>query len=302
MEKIDIASKEDLEKLLYAIIDGKKVTLGEVKPIPFALRFKGERFKVVDGYISADFADILVTFKKDYRSFLALTTGKARARDAEILFKVEDGSIQLDFSNFIPEEILTEVLNKVDGTQITITFIIALIGYFSHSAWKNYLENKKQEITAKQVTDANNNQKEVALKAIEALSKNRKIEVAKNRPMRNAIALLGANEALEVSDVDITTEDIEEYNYSEEVDDITVVITDNFTIHGFEKKAFGWEMKLKATDIKSKPRQFWALSKLTPEDNMKMFGYADNADVKKITVSIVKNRDKIKEAYITVIS
>lgn len=61
-------------------------------------------------------------------------------------------------------------------------------------------------------------------------------------------------------------------------------------------------MKLKATDIKFKPRQFWALSKLAPEDNMKMFGYADNADIKKITVSIVKNRDKIKEAYITAIS
>ncbi len=135
MKKLDINSCEDLERLLFAIINKEEFELGEVSPIPFALKFSGERFALKDGYISADFADTLVIFKREYRNFLVSAVGKTKAKNAEVLFKVEEGSVRLDFLNDIPDEVW-RLVDKMDGTQITATVIIAIIGYFSNKSWQ----------------------------------------------------------------------------------------------------------------------------------------------------------------------
>lgn len=302
-EIINIESREDIEKLLFAIIQNKEVTIGDVKPIPFAFRFKGERFQLKDGYISADFADLLVSFKKDYRDFLAKTVGKNKAKEVEILFKIENGSIKLDFLNDIPSE-AWELVGKMDGTQLTVTVVIAILAYFSHKSWKDFLDNKK-EIMIAQLSATNNTQAlKIATDAIDLLKENKKLEVSKNRPIKNALAILKENEELEISNSTTTPitykkEDIDKFEYDEEEDDTTHTYKETFIIKGFTKEHYGWNIKIEFTDGSHKPKTFWANSKLLPADNIKLFQNADNGTNRKLEVVVVKNKDKVKEAYIS---
>jgi len=297
MKKLDINSCEDLERLLFAIINKEEFELGEVSPIPFALKFSGERFALKDGYISADFADTLVSFKREYRSFLALSVGKTKAKNAEVLFKVEGGSIKLDFLNDIPSEVW-EIIGKMDGSQLATTIIIAIIGYFSNKSWQQYLEHKKQELETKVNSDITVEALAVAKKSIEILENNKKLEAAKNKPIKQAIDSLQDGEALSIGEERYTATDSVSFAYNEEVDDVVLEFIDDFMVTGFEKRVYGWDLHLKAQSKDAKPKVFWATSKVAPNENMKLFTSADKGDIRKLKVSMVKNKDKIKEAYI----
>lgn len=302
-EIMNISSEKDLEELLLAIIQNKEVEIGEVKPIPFTLKFKGENFKVKNGYISADFADLLVTFKKDYREFLVNTLGKSKAREADILFKVEDGSIELDFLNDLPTE-FWEFINKMSGTEITVTVIISILAYFSHKSWKDYLDNKRELLT-KQLESTNNKEAlNVANNAIDTLRDNRKLELRKNRPIKQAIEMLSEEDELEIkNDTQIldtySKDDSSKFIYDEEENDVTNTYTDTFLIKGFTKEAYGWNIKIQSTNKEAKPRSFWATSKLLPKNNIELFKHADDGTTLKLKVAVVKNKGKIKEAYIS---
>ncbi|RXJ81041.1 hypothetical protein [Arcobacter sp. F2176] len=302
-ELINIESKQDLEKLLLAIIEDKEIEIKEVKPIAFNLRFKGEKFKVNNGYISADFADLLVTFKKDYREFLVTTIGKSKARETEIFFKVEDGSIQLDFLNDLPKEIW-EQINKMTGKQISITLIIAILAYFSSSSWQNYLDTQKE--TLKIYLDSKNKSDafEIASNAIDILKENKKLEVRKNRPIKTAIEMLSTNEELEIQTDETKKElynetDAEKFAYDEEEKDTITKYNESFNIKGFTKETYGWNIKIESHNKEMKPKTFWATSKLLPENNIKLFEDADNNKARKLEVTVVKNKGKVTEAYIT---
>lgn len=299
---IDITSKEDLNSLLLAIITGDKVQIGEVKPIPFVLRFKGETFKVQDGYISADFADFLVTFKKDYREFLVRTIGKTKARDTQILFKVEDGSIQLDLLNELPQE-FWELVGKMDGTQLTITAIVAILGYFSHKSWKDYLDAKKEMLQTRLANDTNIQAIQIATDAIELLKSNKKLEVAKNRPIKQAISMLTEKDTLEFLSEEeqmpsYTQKDEESFSFNEEEDDVTTTHKGIFAIKGFTKETYGWNIKVESSLKTCKPRTFWAVSKLDPRKNIELFKNADDNTSRELEIVLVKNRNLLKEAYI----
>lgn len=306
MQKIDITSQKDLENLLDVIMSGEKFEIGEVKPIPFVLRFSGERFKVENGYVSADFAETLVSFKREYRSFLVRSIGKSKAKEVDIFFKVEDGSVQLDFLNDLPQE-FWNLVGKMDGTQLTITAIIALIGYFSNTAWKTYLQNQKEKL---EITASAGTSKEalaVAHKAIDTLMMDKKLEASKNKPINQALSTLKEGEALSISSGVSSPEtyqaiDADRFAYNEEEDDTNIEMSENFTIIGFEKKSYGWDLKLKAVSKETKPRSFLATSKLTPLENIKLFEAADKNEIKNLNAVVVINRDKIKEAYITAIN
>ena len=302
-EIMNISSEKDLEELLLAIMQNKEVEIREVKPIPFTLKFKGENFKVKNGYISADFADLVVTFKKDYREFLVNTLGKSKAREADILFKVEDGSIELDFLNDLPAE-FWECINKMSGTEITVTVIISILAYFSHKSWKDYLDNKRELLT-KQLESTNNKEAlNVANNAIDTLRDNRKLELRKNRPIKQAIEMLSDEDELEIkNDTQIldtySKDDSSKFIYDEEENDVTNTYTDTFLIKGFTKEAYGWNIKIQSTNKEAKPRSFWATSKLLPKNNMELFKHADDGTTLKLIVAVVKNKGKIKEAYIS---
>lgn len=306
MQKINISSQKDLEILLDAIILGENFEIGEVKPIPFVLRFSGDRFKVQDGYISAEFAETLVSFKREYRNFLVRSIGKTKAKEVDILFKVEDGSIQLDFLNDLPQE-FWNLVGKMDGTQLTITAVIALIGYFSNTAWKTYLQNQKEKLDITVSAGTSKEALEVAHKAIDALMMDKKLEASKNKPINQALSTLKEGEALAISDnnnfpIIYQAKDANRFSYNEEEDDVNINLSENFAITGFEKKQYGWGLHLKAIAKETKPRSFWATSKLSPDDNIKLFHAADQGETKNLSAVVVMNRDKIKEAYITAIN
>lgn len=306
MQKIDIASQKDLEVLLDAIMSGEKFEIGEIKPIPFVLRFSGDRFKVQDGYISAEFAETLVSFKREYRNFLVRSMGKTKAKEVDILFKVEDGSIQLDFLNDLPQE-FWNLVGKMDGTQLTITAVIALIGYFSNTAWKTYLQNQKEKLDITASAGTSKEALDVAHKAIDALMMDKKLEASKNKPINQALSTLKEGEALAISDngnlpIIYQAKDADRFSYNEEEDDVNINLSEDFAITGFEKKPYGWDLHLKAISKETKPRSFWATSKLSPDDNIKLFHAADKGETKNISAVVVTNRDKIKEAYITAIN
>lgn len=306
MQKIDITSQKDLENLLDAIISGEEFVLGEVKPIPLVLRLSGDRFKVEDGYISADYAESLVSFKREYRNFLVKTLGKSKSEDADILFKIEDGSIKFDFLNELPKEVWG-LVEKMDSKQITITMIVALMAYFSHTSWQDYLQNKKETLQISTQAETSKAALAVANKAIDALMIDKKLEASKNKPINQILSKLEEGETLEIGEkgkepARYKAADVSKFSYNDEVDDTNINLTEDFAITGFEKKPYGWDLHLKAISKKTKPRSFWATSKLSPDDNIKLFHAADKGETKKISAVIVMNRDKIKEAYITSIN
>lgn len=304
MKKImNISSEKDLEELLLAIIQDKEVEIGEVKPIPFTLKFKGENFKVKNGYISADFADLLVTFKKDYREFLVTTLGKSKARDTDIQFKIEDGSIELGFLNDLPKEIW-EQINKMSGRQISITIIIAILGYFASSSWKDSLDHREKVLEKQLQADTNKEALSIAKESIQLLKENKKLELRKNRPMKQAIEMLSEEDELEIKNDSqsldtYSKDDSSKFIYDEDENDIPSTYTDTFIIKGFTKEAYGWNIKIQSTNKEAKPRSFWATSKLLPENNIKLFQHADDGTTLKLKVAVVKNKGKIKEAYIS---
>lgn len=306
MQKIDITSQKDLENLLDVIISGEKFEIGEIKPIPIVLRLSGERFKVQDGYISAEYAENLVSFKREYHNFLVKTLGKNKVKDAEILFKIDDGSIIMDFLNELPSEVWG-LVEKMDSKQITISLIIAISAYFADSSWQSYLQNKKEMLQISTQADTSKEALEVANKAIDALIIDKKLETAKNKPINQILSKLEEGESLSISGNGKKPEiykasDASKFSYNDEVDDININLTEDFTITGFEKKSYGWDLHLKAISKQTKPRSFWATSKLTPADNIKLFHAADKGETKNLSAVVVMNRDKIKEAYITAIN
>lgn len=310
MQKIDITSQEDLEKLLDVIMLGEKFEIGIIEPIPIVLRLAGERFAVQDGYISAEYAENLVTFKREYHNFLANTIGKNKAKSAEILFKIEDGSIKLDFLNELPKELwetVEKVVGKMESKHLAVTIVLSLMAYFAYSSWQDYLSYKKEELQVTAKTDTEKEAMKIASKAIDALMEDKKLEAAKNKPINQLLSKLQDGEVLEIGNKGkkpavYKASDISKFSYNDEIDDVTVTLTENFTITGFEKKPYGWDLHIKAISKETKPRTFWATSKLTPDDNIKLFHAADQTETKNFTVTIVKNRDKIKEAYITAIN
>ncbi|DAB40784.1 MAG TPA: hypothetical protein CFH81_00310 [Sulfurovum sp. UBA12169] len=296
MRTIDISSSKDLSDLFDAIISGEKVQVGDVKPIPFVLHFKGEKFKVKDGYISAEFADFLSTFRKDYKLFLENTFGKSKVEDVEVLFKVEDGSIELDMLNDLPAEVWG-VIGKMDGLQVTTLGIIALLGFFGTKAWKDYLDTQKHKIETTEANETNKKALEVATKAIEELGRKPVLEKAKNRAMKEAIGLLGVGDTLELSDGTLSTydmNDVETFNYVEVYEPKETIIEDTYTIKGFDKINDGWRVKLRSQLLNT----FVAVSLLDQRDNAKLYQAADDGEDIALKVRVVREGKTIKEAYI----
>ena len=299
MKTINIGTPQDLQELLYAILKDEEVKIGDIKPIPYALTFQGDRFKVVDGYISSDFADYLVDFRREYKNFLSAALGRPKAKEVDVLFKVENGSIKLDFLNDFPQKFWMRINTMVCNTFASIA-IVGLLGYFGHSSFKDNLEFQEKQLQA-------NLQKEafdVAKEAIKAVSENTKLEKAKNKPIQNVLKNLSAGEVLQIGEgseaLKLQVIDSDKFAYDEDADDVTLEYHESFTIHGFTKEKYGWKLSIKAQAKDSKlTRKFWADSKLTPADNIKLFKNADNGEAKKLKVTVVKNKNDIKEAYIT---
>ena len=143
----------------------------------------------------------------------------------------------------------------------------------------------------------------IAEKAIDTLRENKKLEVAKNRPIKTALEHLEENETLEFSAggdtvVSLSASDAPRFDFTEAEEEHRT-FSEHFIINGFVKKPYGWEIKLVAVDKKTKPRTIWALSKLDPKTNLRLFTLADSGEPEYLTVEAVMLRQKITEAYIT---
>ncbi len=138
----------------------------------------------------------------------------------------------------------------------------------------------------------------MAKKSIELLSADKKLEAAKNKPIKQILDSLSEDEYLLVEGARYTQADSDKFSYADDADDVTIDMTDDFKVTGFEKRSYGWDLHLKAESKDVKPKSFWATSRVAPLENIKLFESADRGDAKKLKISMTKNRDKIKEAYI----
>ena len=304
MKNITISSVKDLEDLLEVVLKGEQFKIDEIKPIPYELHFYGEKFKIKDGYISAEFADFLATFRKEYKNFLVASLGKSKVSEVEVFFKVEDGCVELDLLNAIPKEVWG-LFEKMDGTQLSYIFIISIIGFFSTKAWKDYLENQKHKIETTEANETNKKSLEVATKAIEALGKKPKLEKAKNKPMKEALEMLAPGDTLKIHTekaaapaVEYNSNDVSKFDYIEEFEETTSTLTDTFEVKAFEVIQDGWRIKLRSTLLNT----FHAISQLDPKDNTKLFQAADDKEKINLSVRLIRQGKEIKEAYIQSIS
>lgn len=293
--KIEIPS--DISKAIALLQEDENAIIEFADKLPFSFQFSGERFKSESQYVSAEIAEVLTAYRREYLNFLSEITGKKIPRDVDVYFKVRRESFDFDTLNDIPKE-LKEAVAKMDSKHLMFTILFGTAAYFGNASWKDTLDTELAIVKAQKEQSTNEKALEVAMSAIETLRSNTKLERAKNKPVQLALKKLQNDESLAIGSIEqpqkYSSEQTEEFNYEAQDAAVDSTITDAFFIKGFERLKTGWKVKVRNEKLNT----FYVISHLTPKENARLFQAAEDDLKLTLKVTISKQDKKIVEGHI----
>lgn len=298
MEPFIITKPKDISEAIQLLQKDENAIIEFADTLPFSFEFTGTRFNNESEYVSAEVAEVLTIYRREYLNFLSELIGKKVSYEkADVYFKVRRESFDFDTLNDIPKEI-REVIKKMDSKHILFSILFATGAYFGSSAWKDTLDNDLAKLKIQKEQTSHDKTLDVAISAIEALKENTRLERSKNKPVQVAIKKLKDDETLSIGSSkhtqEFSSEQVEEFNYEDKDAAVESTLVDTFVIKGFEKLKTGWKVKIKGEKLNT----FQSISHLTPKENAKLFQAAEDEMKLTLEVTISKQNKKITEAHI----
>jgi len=298
MKTFIINLPQDISNAIALLQKDEDVIIEFADAIPFSFEFSGTRFSNESEYVSAEVAEVLTTYRREYLNFLSELTGKKISYDkADVYFKVRRESFDFDTLNDIPNEI-KEAIKKMDSKHLMFSILFGTAAYFGTSSWKDTLDADLEKLKIQKEQSVTNKALDVAISAIDTLKTNTRLERSKNKPVQVALKKLKDDETLAIGSSDLTQEfssnEVEKFTYEAQDAAIESTLIDTFVIKGFEKIRTGWKIKVRSEKLNT----FQAISHLTPKENAKLFQAAEDELKLTLEVTISKQDKKIVEGHI----
>lgn len=308
MRTLGIHSKEDLDIVMKAILNGEDFKFGEIKPFLCTIKLQGGRFEHYDvRYIDADIAWIILKIQDNYEELLGriekIYDIKFKEEYKVLRFRVEEGSLELLSELF---GILSEVAKNMESIHVFYSIAVLAGCFTSYKGFSLYLDSKQREIEnqkAIKMRELENEDKEkyanFANNALETLSQfkiDKTLQNATNNPKKEILSILDNDEKVTIFDEEpLYNTNISDFEYKKpEIEDIEFIEEKELYIetYNFYKDGKLFKFVGQTGNVNSET--------ISTEDRMELIRKADKKEPVKVKIKYIKDgvTNKIKNMYI----